>query len=80
MLTNKAHHTSNHAYHFIKDPNIHLACISTNLAFSGDTTLESGCSQEHPDLKKKKLYIIIKFFLFVYPLKKKKKEEHPQSK
>ena len=33
---------------------------------SGGATLWSGCSQEHPDLKKKNLYIIIKFFLFVY--------------
>ena len=24
MLTNKAYHTSNHAYHFIRDPSIHL--------------------------------------------------------
>ena len=39
MLTNKAYHTSNQAYHFIKDlsiylimasPNIHLTCFITN--------------------------------------------------
>ena len=46
------------------------------LQTSGGTTLSSGCSQEHPKLKKKKniyiyIYIVIKFFLFVYPLKKK---------
>ena len=37
------------------------------LAFSGDATFRSGCSQEHPDLKKKKLNTIIENFLFVYP-------------
>ena len=36
----------------------------------GGATLESGCSQEHPDLKKN-IYIIIKKNLFAYPLKKK---------
>ena len=48
-----------------------------NARGSGGTTLDSSCSQEHPDLKKK-LYIIIKFFLFVYPFKKN--YEHPQIK
>ena len=36
------------------------------LTHSGGTTLDLGCSQEHLDLKKK-LYIIIKKKLFVYP-------------
>ena len=41
--------------------------------FSGGATLWSGCSQEHPELKKKKiLYIIINFF-YLFTLKKKKR-------
>ena len=36
--------------------------MSKVLAGSGDATCSSGCSQEHPNLEKKILYIIIKFF------------------
>ena len=41
--------------------------FSVFITHSGGATLWSGCSQEHPDLKFFFLYIIIKFFLFVYP-------------
>ena len=46
---------------------------------NGGATFRPRCSQEHPDLKKKKkLYTIIKKYIFVYL--KKKIEEHPQPK
>ena len=37
---------------------------------SGDATLVPGCSQEHLELKKKNIYIIINFF-YLFTLKKK---------
>ena len=41
---------------------------------SGDAMLGSGCSQEHPDLKKKIIYIYINLnFIICLPIKKKKR-------
>ena len=67
--------SEDHDLNILKNPSNDVSFdISSGCGFpshSGDATLESGCSQEHPDLKKKMiLYIIIKIFLFVYPLKK----------
>ena len=44
---------------------------------SGDATLGLGCSQEHPDLKKKNYIYKNLNFIICLPIKKKKKE-HPQ--
>ena len=45
---------------------------------SGDAMLGSGCSQEHPDLKKKIIYIYINLNFIICLTIKKKKKEHPQ--
>ena len=40
----------------------HLGCAGIKVVVSGGATYSSGCSQEHPDLKKKNLYIYIYIF------------------
>ena len=42
--------------------------MSKVLAGSGGATCSSGCSQEHPNLEKKNLHIIIKFFYICFVL------------
>ena len=50
---------------FKTGPNCELILTSC-VEDSGDATLVPRCSQEHPELGEKKLYIIIKFFLFFF--------------
>ena len=63
------YHEVNKKSKFKTGPNCELI-LTSYVEDSGDATLVPRCSQEHPELGEKKLYIIIKFFLFVYPLKK----------
>ena len=49
------------------------------LECSGDATQSPGCSQEHPDMKKKKKKIIYNNLNFIYLFTLKKNQEQPQA-